>query len=182
MTFSKTSFFFLISVGIVLNGCSVSRFKSNNQGNVSEIIYPVQQMSISENTQDLLGSYSLESERDGDSAYGRSDSYRDEQMANFELPNRAINLFPASISGVWNLSMGGKTCRIATPQTKFGQGYRASPLHCSGIVSLVKSWSVKEKKLYFYDNSGRIVVALYSYNTDHFEGRTLDGYTVILSR
>ncbi len=181
MSFSKISFFVAISIVISLAGCSTSRFDSNNDDNTLEVFYPLQQVQT-EVMSDLPSSYSSASEAANVSMYEKGDSQSDGRMANLEVPNNAIDLFPASIAGVWNLSMGGKVCRIATPQTKFGQGYRAGPLHCPGIVSQVNSWTVKGKRLYFYNNAGRVIVTLYSSNVDRFEGRTLDDYPVVLSR
>ncbi|WP_455480730.1 AprI/Inh family metalloprotease inhibitor [Bartonella sp. B12(2025)] len=182
MSFSKISFFVTILMVTFLGGCSTSQFGSNDGDNTLEASYPLQQMSTSEVMSDLSSSHSSASEAANVSMYGKGDSKSDGQMVQLELPDNAIDLFPASIAGVWNLSMGGKVCRIATPQTKFGQGYRAAPLHCSGLFSQVNSWAVKGKKLYFYNSSGRVIVALYSSNVDRFEGRTLNNYPVVLSR
>ncbi|GAA5096434.1 AprI/Inh family metalloprotease inhibitor [Bartonella acomydis] len=181
MSFSKISFFVAISTVVFLGGCSTSRFDSNDSSNTLEVFYPPQQMQT-EVMSDVAYSRSPISEKVDGSMYEKGDSQSDGRMASLELPGNAIDLFPASIAGVWNLSMGGKVCRIATPQTKFGQGYRAGPLHCPGIVSQVNSWAVKGKRLYFYNNSGRVIVSLHSSNIDRFEGRTLDGYPVVLSR
>ncbi|WP_317992480.1 AprI/Inh family metalloprotease inhibitor [Bartonella gliris] len=180
MTFSKNSLFIVISIITLLSGCSTSRFDNNYEGNSLEVFYPLQQMPKTVVMSDP--STFQASGAEDTSGYEKGDSRSDERMANLELPSSAIDLFPASIAGVWNLSVDGRVCRIATPQTKFGQGYRAGPLHCPGIVSRVNSWAVKGKKLYFYDRSGRIVVVLYSFNVDRFEGRTLDNQSVVLSR
>ncbi|KEC56052.1 AprI/Inh family metalloprotease inhibitor [Bartonella koehlerae] len=178
MTFSKKTFLIVISITTFLTGCSTLQFKNNDRGSPLKVFYPVRSISVPQTMSDL----SISPQTTSTLLYEKGDSQSDGRMANLELPGDAIDLFPASIAGVWNLSMDGKVCRIATPQTKFGQGYRAGPLHCPGIVSQVKSWTVKGKKLYFYNNSGRIVVTLYSSNIDHFEGYTLDGYPVVLSR
>ncbi|WP_273788764.1 AprI/Inh family metalloprotease inhibitor [Bartonella sp. ML70XJBT] len=177
MSFSKISFFVAMSTVMLLGGCSTTRFDSNDNSNALEVFYPSQPMTTLE-----VSASSLESEAANASMYEKGDSQSDGRMASLELPSNATDLFPASIAGVWNLSMGGKVCRIATPQTKFGQGYRAGPLHCSGIISQVRSWAVKGKRLYFYNSSGRVIVSLYSSNVDHFEGRTLDDHPVVLSR
>ncbi len=177
MSFSKISFFVAMSTVMLLGGCSTTRFDSNDNSNALEVFYPSQPMTTLE-----VSASSLESEAANASMYEKGDSQSDGRMASLELPSNATDLFPASIAGVWNLSIGGKVCRIATPQTKFGQGYRAGPLHCSGIISQVRSWAVKGKRLYFYNSSGRVIVALYSSNVDHFEGRTLDDHPVVLSR
>ncbi|WP_026088176.1 AprI/Inh family metalloprotease inhibitor [Bartonella rattaustraliani] len=179
MSFSKTSFFVVISTATFLTGCLAPR-NDNNMG----VFYPVQQMSTFEVTSNPSSSTYEEAkyEEANDSMYEQGDARSDGQMAHLEISANAIDLFPASIAGVWNLSIGGKSCRIATPQTKFGQGYRAGPLHCPGIISQVNSWAIRGKRLYFYNNSGRVIVAFYSSSVDRFEGRTLDGAPVVLSR
>ncbi|EJF74608.1 AprI/Inh family metalloprotease inhibitor [Bartonella alsatica] len=181
MSFSKISFFVVISTVTFLGGCLTSQFNSYESSNTLEVFYPLQQMPT-EVMSDVSSSRLSASGAADVSIYEKGSSQSDGRMANFKLPGNAVDLFPASIAGVWNLSMDGKTCRIATPQTKFGQGYRAGPLHCPGIVSQVNSWAVKGKRLYFYNNSGRIIVTLYSSNVDRFEGRTLDDFPVVLSR
>ncbi len=181
MSFSKISFFVAISTVTLLGGCLTSQFDSDDSGNTLEVFYPLQQIQT-EVMSDPSSSRSSAYEAADSSMYEKGDSKSDGRMTSLELPSNATDLFPASIAGVWNLSMGGKVCRIATPQTKFGQGYRARPLHCPGIVSQVSSWAVKEKRLYFYNNSGRVIVTLYSSNVDRFEGRTLDDHPVVLSR
>ncbi|WP_409361298.1 AprI/Inh family metalloprotease inhibitor [Bartonella heixiaziensis] len=181
MSFSKISFFVALLTATLLSGCLTSRFDSNDSGNTLEVFYPLQQIQT-EVMSDVSSSHSLASEVADASMYEKGDSQSDGRMASLELPSNAIDLFPASIAGVWNLSVGGKVCRIATPQTKFGQGFRAGPLHCPGIVSQVNSWAVKGKRLYFYNRAGRVIIALYSSNVDRFEGRTLDDHPVVLSR
>ncbi len=181
MAFSKVSFFVALSTVMFLGGCSTTRFDGNDDNNALEVFYPSQQMTILE-ASDLSSPSSSISEDANASVYEKGDSQSDGRMASLELPSNATDLFPASIAGVWNLSMGGKVCRIATPQTKFGKGYRAGPLHCPGIASQVRSWDVKGKRLYFYNNSGRVILVLYSSNVDRFEGRTLDDHPVVLSR
>ncbi|EJF80406.1 Protease inhibitor Inh [Bartonella doshiae] len=180
MIFSRISFFVVIPVMALLAGCSTLLFEGNSESNTLGVVYPVQQILAPETMSDLSISHSLAHE--DNSMYEKGDSHSDERMTSFELPSNAIDLSSATVAGVWNFSVGDKVCRIATPQTKFGQGYRASPLHCPGIVSQVSSWAVKGKRLYFYNNSGRVIVVLYSSNIDRFEGRTLNDHPVVLSR
>ncbi|WP_367717494.1 hypothetical protein AB2N04_05165 [Nitratireductor sp. GISD-1A_MAKvit] len=45
-------------------------------------------------------------------------------------PNAAANapeVSTGSVAGVWSVNVAGQSCRVATPQTKFGSGYRAGP-------------------------------------------------------
>ena len=43
--------------------------------------------------------------------------------------------------------VSGQSCKVATPQTKFGAGYRAGPLRCPAPIDGVKSWNVAGKQL-----------------------------------
>lgn len=88
---------------------------------------------------------------------------------------------PSSISGVWRASVDGMTCQIATPQTKFGNAYRAGPLHCPVALSAIRSWAIINNQLVFYDANGSSVATLYSTGSG-FSGQTTTGAQVRLSR
>ena len=75
-------------------------------------------------------------------------------------PANAPDLSAGSVAGVWNATVAGQSCRIATPQTKFGQGYRAGPLRCPVPVASVKSWNVAGKQLVLYDENGGTLARL----------------------
>ena len=104
------------------------------------------------------------------------------EVASLQPPANASDLTPGAIAGVWKASVGGLNCQIATPQTKYGQGYRAGPLHCPEAFSKVASWAVSGKQLNFYDGAGSAVATLYSAGPSRFEGNTVNGQAVILSR
>jgi hypothetical protein len=97
-------------------------------------------------------------------------------------PANAPDLTAASVAGVWNASMGGQSCKIATPQTKFGQGYRAGPLRCPGELAKLSSWAVSGKQLTLYDAAGGTVARLYSSGQSRFDGQTSGGQNLSLSR
>lgn len=94
----------------------------------------------------------------------------------------APDLTTSSVAGVWNASVSGQSCRVATPQTKFGAGYRAGPLRCPAPVDGVKSWNVAGKQLSLYDESGGVVARLYSSGPEKFDGQTSSGLPISLSR
>lgn len=94
----------------------------------------------------------------------------------------APDLTTANVAGVWNASVAGQSCRVATPQTKFGAGYRAGPLRCPAPVDGVKSWNVAGKQLSLYDESGSVVARLYSSGEGKFNGQTSTGLPISLSR
>lgn len=97
-------------------------------------------------------------------------------------PATSVDLTPGKVAGVWNASLAGQSCKVATPQTKFGQGYRAGPLRCPGELASLASWSVNGKQLMLYDANGGTVASLYSSADGRFDGQTTGGQTISLSR
>ncbi|TIT78538.1 MAG: hypothetical protein E5W57_10715, partial [Mesorhizobium sp.] len=83
---------------------------------------------------------------------------------------------------VWNVSVGGQGCKVATPQTKFGAGYRAGPLHCPAPIDGIKSWNVAGKQLTLYDENGGALARLYSSGGEKFDGQTSSGQPISLTR
>jgi hypothetical protein len=94
----------------------------------------------------------------------------------------AADITAGGVAGVWNVSVSGQSCRIATPQTKFGQGYRAGPLRCPPPLDGVKSWAVNGKQLALYDQNGSVLARLYSSGADKFNGQTQTGQPIALTR
>ncbi|MHC5306069.1 AprI/Inh family metalloprotease inhibitor [Bartonella sp. LJL80] len=177
MTISKKSLLALTAMAVVLAGCSTSRFGNNGGGQPPQVVMPGPAGSGTV-TQSTLpppaASFPAAPNSGGD--------MEQTQVASLEPPSNASDLTPASVAGVWKASVGGMSCQIATPQTKFGQGYRAGPLHCPAAFTGVSSWAVNGKQLSFYDASGSSVATLYSTGASRFEGRTTSGQTVVLSR
>ena len=97
-------------------------------------------------------------------------------------PAGAADLTAASVAGVWNASVSGQSCKVATPQTKFGAGYRAGPLHCPAPIDGIKSWNVAGKQLALYDADGGVLARLYSSSAERFDGQTQSGLPISLSR
>ncbi len=98
------------------------------------------------------------------------------------LEQNAPDITTGSVAGVWNASVGGQSCRLATPQTRFGQGYRAGPLRCPAPLDGVKSWNVSGKQLALYDDNGGVLARLYASGGERFDGQTTSGQPVSLSR
>jgi Protease inhibitor Inh len=89
---------------------------------------------------------------------------------------------PGSVAGVWNANVGGQSCRIATPQTSFGPGFRAAPLGCPAPVAGLKAWAAKGKQLVLFDENGAQIASLYSSGGSKFDGQTTDGKPISLTR
>lgn len=97
-------------------------------------------------------------------------------------PANAPAVTAGSVAGVWNASVSGQSCRVATPQTKFGAGYRAGPLRCPAPLDGVKSWNVEGSQLALYDDGGNVLARLYSSGGERFDGQTSSGVPISLSR
>lgn len=94
----------------------------------------------------------------------------------------APDLTATSVAGVWSATVSGQSCKVATPQTKFGQGFRAGPLRCPAPIDGVKSWNVAGKQLTLFDESGSPLARLYSSGAGRFDGQTSNGLPIALSR
>ena len=94
----------------------------------------------------------------------------------------APDISAASVAGVWNASVSGQSCKVATPQTKYGAGFRAGPLRCPAPIDGVKSWNVSGKQLTLFDEGGGTLARLYSSGAEKFDGQTSTGLPISLSR
>ncbi len=97
-------------------------------------------------------------------------------------PASAQPVTAGGVAGVWNVNVSGQSCKVATPQTKFGQGFRAGPLRCPAPVDGVKSWNVAGKQLTLYDQDGGTLARLYSSGNGRFDGQTSSGQPISLTR
>jgi len=97
-------------------------------------------------------------------------------------PAAASPVTEGGVAGVWNVSVAGQSCRVATPRTKFGQGYRAAPLRCPAPLDGVKSWAVQGSQVVLYNEGGTQVASLSSTGPEKFDGTTSSGSPVSLSR
>ena len=99
-----------------------------------------------------------------------------------EPPATAPDLTAGGVAGVWTASVSGQSCKVATPQTKFGAGFRAGPLRCPAPIDGVKSWNVAGKQLTLHDANGSVLARLYSSGPEKFDGQTESGLPISLTR
>jgi hypothetical protein len=99
-----------------------------------------------------------------------------------EPPATAPDLTAGGVAGVWNATVSGQTCKVATPQTKFGAGFRAGPLRCPAPIDGVKSWNVSGKQLTLHNADGSVLARLYSSGPEKFDGQTESGLPISLTR
>lgn len=175
MTYFKLGFAGATAALLVLSGCQSQRFSSINTPPPSTVAQPLEPAPAGTVTAGQLpppgAPGSFPEAPSGPAA-----------PAPMQVAANAVDLTPGSIAGVWNASVSGQGCRVATPQTKFGQGYRAGPLHCPAPLDGVKSWNVSGKELALYDQGGAVLARLYSSGGQRFDGQTASGQPISLSR
>lgn len=103
------------------------------------------------------------------------------QMAALPPAGGGAPVSASGVAGVWNASVAGQSCRIATPQTRFGEGFRAGPLRCPAPLDGVRSWNVSGSTLTLYDANGGALANL-SGGGGNFSGQTSTGQPVSLTR
>lgn len=103
------------------------------------------------------------------------------QMASLPPAGGGAPVTASGVAGVWNASVAGQSCRIATPQTRFGEGFRAGPLRCPAPLDGVRSWNVSGSTLTLYDANGSALANL-SGGGGNFSGQTTSGQPVSLTR
>ena len=84
--------------------------------------------------------------------------------------------------GAWTVSSGGSNCQIFLALTKWSGGYRAAPRGCSGGISDVQAWDVKDSKVVLVNSSGAQAATLYRSAGERFDGNTAGGGAISFSR
>ncbi|WP_315926269.1 protease inhibitor Inh/omp19 family protein [Mesorhizobium sp. SP-1A] len=180
MAFSRTGLLAVSMAALVVSGCSSTRF--SNMDSAQPAPLPAAPSGTVSSSQ--LPPPAAPGTADP-SAFPTAPN-QNQQMASLPpdgtAPASAVDVTPAAVAGVWNVNMSGQSCKVATPQTKFGQGYRAGPLRCPAPVDGVKSWNVSGKQLTLYDQDGGTLARLYSSGSSRFDGQTSNGQAISLSR
>ncbi|MBB6260836.1 hypothetical protein FHS77_001377 [Paenochrobactrum gallinarii] len=183
MGISKASLLTVAVAGILMAGCQSSRFDNQNSSYPAAPLRPapagtVQKQPLTPANPDQFPTAPTTG-MDGNVNAGQPEG--GQQVASLP-PETAPTLTAGSVAGVWNANLGGQSCKIATPQTKFGQGYRAGPLRCPGELASLTSWAVSGKQLTLYNANGDTVASLYSSGASRFDGQTSSGQPLSLSR
>ena len=179
MAFSKTGLVAVSLMALLAAGCSSTRFSSMNTQPE-----PLEAAPAGTVTASALPPPAAPGTDRSVAVPGRARRATDVAAlpAGPEPAASAPDLTAGSVAGVWNASVSGQSCKVATPQTKFGAGFRAGPLRCPAPVDGVKSWNVAGKQLSLYDESGAVLARLYSSGPESFDGQTSTGLPISLSR
>ncbi len=179
MAFSKTGIAAMAVAAVLATGCNSTRLSSMNTQ-----AEPLEAVPSGQVTSNALPPPSAPGTTDPSAfptAPGASTTVA--SLPPTAEPNaNAPDLSAGSVAGVWNATVSGQSCKVATPQTKFGAGFRAGPLRCPAPVDGVKSWNVAGKQLSLYDESGSVLARLYSSGPSKFDGQTSTGLPISLSR
>lgn len=179
MVFSKTGLVTLALTALLASGCSSTRFSSMDSSRPE----PLQAAPSGTVTSNQLPPPSGPAPTDASQFPAAP---QNTQMASLpadgSAPAAATDLTASSVAGVWNANVSGQSCKVATPQTKFGQGYRAGPLRCPAPLDSVKSWNVSGKQLTLFDSDGGTLARLYSSGGEKFDGQTSNGLPISLTR
>lgn len=175
---TRTGILALTVAAVVMAGCSSARFSPLNTRSttMAEPLQPAPAGTVMSDQLPPPGGMSDSSAFPEPPTGPESTEPLDVAAAN------APELTASSVAGVWNASIAGQGCRVATPQTKFGQGFRAGPLRCPAPLDTVKSWNVEGKQLALYDQDGSVLARLYSSGAERFDGQTSGGLPISLSR
>ncbi|WP_048644984.1 protease inhibitor Inh/omp19 family protein [Nitratireductor soli] len=177
MPHNKTAFMAASLLALALAGCTSERFAPMSSNRAPEPLAAAPSGTVTSNQLPPPSSPTNPSDFP-------APPQQDTQVAALD-PNAAANapeVSTGAVAGVWSVNVAGQSCRVATPQTKFGAGYRAGPLRCPAPMDGVKSWNVEGKQLAFYDANGGVLARLYSSGAERFDGQTTSGQPISLSR
>lgn len=174
--YSKTGIIAVSLVALALTGCQSSRFGPATS-RAPEPLTPAPSGNVS-------GSQLPPPNQPDAGAFPEAPGQTQTEVAALdpETIAAAPEVTAGSVAGVWSVSVSGQSCRVATPQTKYGQGFRAGPLRCPAPMDGVKSWNVTGKQLAFYDENGDVLARLYASGNESFSGQTTSGLPISLSR
>jgi hypothetical protein len=179
MDFSRGGLFAVSLAALVVSGCESSRFASTNTQ--PEPLTPAPSGTVA--TSQLPPPTAPATNPQFPTAPGTTDvAALPPAPTSTEPPAAAADVTASSVAGVWNATVSGQSCKVATPQTKFGAGFRAGPLRCPAPLDGVKSWNVSGKQLALYDQDGGVLARLYSTAGERFDGQTSSGVPISLSR
>jgi hypothetical protein len=179
MTFSKSGLVAISLAALAISGCSSTRFSSMDNAQPA----PLPAAPSGSVTSNQLPPPAAPGAATDPSQFPTAP--QNTQVAALPAegaPAGAPDLTASAVAGVWNVSVAGQSCKVATPQTKFGQGFRAGPLHCPAPMDGVKSWNVSGKQLTLYGQDGGTLARLYSSGAEKFDGQTSNGQPISLTR
>jgi hypothetical protein len=179
MNFSKAGLVAVSLATLVASGCSTSRFSSVDEQQPA----PLQAAPAGKVTGNQLPPPASPGTTDpAQFPTAPANSQVASLPPDGAAPAGAPDVSAANVAGVWNATVGGQSCKVATPQTKFGAGFRAGPLHCPAPMDGVKSWNVSGKQLTLYDQNGGTLARLYASGSSKFDGQTANGQPISLTR
>lgn len=87
-----------------------------------------------------------------------------------------------ALVGAWKVSTSGSSCQMFMALTQWTGGYRAASRGCPGDAANVSAWDVRGQQVVLSDSSGNQVATLFSSGAGRFDGQTVSGRAISLSR
>lgn len=99
-----------------------------------------------------------------------------------QVAANAPELTREALIGRWSAGTGGATCDVFLSLTKWTGGYRAASRGCAGNAAAIAAWDVQGKQVILADSSGNQIARLYQTAAERYDGTTLAGQPISLSR
>ncbi len=122
MGISKASLLSLAAAGIVLAGCQSSRL-----GNLDNVSPPPPPAPVNAVPAGTVQKGNLDSPTQFPNAPSTDMSAQSGTQVASLPPASAPDLTPGAVAGVWNASLGGQSCKIATPPDQIWPGLSRRP-------------------------------------------------------
>ena len=85
--------------------------------------------------------------------------------------------------GGWSVASGGDRCQLFMTLTTWSGGYRASTRGCgSATLKTISAWDLNGKQVILKDKGGERIATLYSSGAERFNGQTVGGSAISVSR
>jgi hypothetical protein len=87
-----------------------------------------------------------------------------------------------SMVGAWKVTTAGSSCQMFMALTQWSGGFRAASRGCPGDAASVSAWQVNGSQVVLKDSGGNTVATLFSSGASRFDGQTMSGQPISLSR
>lgn len=104
-------------------------------------------------------------------------------MASATPPAGAAEVGRNDMLGGWKISSGSANCMLFMTLTTWSGGYRANTRGCSdSTLAGIAAWDLSGRQVVLKDGTGATIAQLYGAGGERFNGQTVGGMPVSLSR
>ncbi len=98
-------------------------------------------------------------------------------------PPGAPTIGRTELLGGWTIAAGGNSCKLFMTLTTWSGGYRANTQGCGGPpLGAIAAWDLNGAQIILKDGSGVQLATLYKSGNERYDGRTVAGYPISVSR